>query len=62
LCPAIIERVYREPLGEILFEKMMGRKRRNGAHVYVEPFGGVAMVDSRPLTQVFHRVCLKSIT
>jgi hypothetical protein len=35
LCPAIIERVYREPLGEmgeILFEKIMGRKRRNGGH------------------------------
>jgi hypothetical protein len=45
LYPAIIERVYRDSLGEILFEKMIGRKRRNGAQFYVEPFGGVAMVD-----------------
>jgi hypothetical protein len=38
-----LERVYKEPLGEIQFEKMVGKRVGGGGEVFIEPLGGVAI-------------------
>jgi hypothetical protein len=42
----IIEEVYREPLGEIQFEKKMARKTKwKGGKAFIEPLGGVDIIQ-----------------
>ncbi len=37
----IIEEACREPLGEIQFEKIGGKKKMEGGKVFIGPLGGV---------------------